>query len=206
MTVMLLHDLGDPRAGAAWRAAAPDDWIVPDLPGHGETPAVRTGHYDPMAVVALARWELARHGEATLVGVRANAHSALVHAATGACARVVVVDGLWGPWRTPEESIDDLYGFVRAVAADPDATAPAPTRGLDPRTRHGYGVLVSARFARLFWGSIDRPVLAIETPGSPTPAAERDERLAWFGGATTLVELGTDHSHAVVGAIEDWMT
>jgi len=55
MTVVLLHDLGDPVGGARWRSAAPPDWIIPDLPGHGLTPAVRTGHYDPMSAVAIAR-------------------------------------------------------------------------------------------------------------------------------------------------------
>ena len=51
MTVVLLHDLGDPVGGAGWRSAAPPNWIIPDLPGHGSTPAVRTGHYDPMSAV-----------------------------------------------------------------------------------------------------------------------------------------------------------
>ena len=63
MTVVLLHDLGDPVGGARWRSAAPPDWIIPDLPGHGSTPAVRTGHYDPMSAVAIARWTLARATE-----------------------------------------------------------------------------------------------------------------------------------------------
>src|SRR5882757_11451572 len=101
MTVVLLHDLGDPAAGARWRSAAPPDWIIPDLPGHGSTPAVRTGHFDPMSAVAIARWTLAREagtGESTLVGIREHAHAALVAAAGGACDRVAVVDGLWGPW------------------------------------------------------------------------------------------------------------
>ena len=59
MTVALLHDLGDPVGGGGWRAAAPPDWVIPDLPGHGSAPATRTGHYDPMSVVAIARWTLA---------------------------------------------------------------------------------------------------------------------------------------------------
>ena len=105
MTVVLLHDLGDPVGGARWRSAAPPDWIIPDLPGHGSTPAVRTGHYDPMSAVAIARWTLAHQPNgtdaSTLVGVGHNAHSALVGAAGGDCDRVVVVDGLWGPWRGP---------------------------------------------------------------------------------------------------------
>ena len=68
MTVVLLHDLGDPVGGARFRSVAPPDWIIPDLPGHGSTPVVRTGHYDPMSVVAIARWSLARpNGELVYV-------------------------------------------------------------------------------------------------------------------------------------------
>ena len=208
MTAVLLHDLGDPGGGARWRSVAPPDWIIPDLPGHGLTPAVRTGHYDPMSVVAIARWTLARQRNdgdtSTLIGVGNNAHSALVGAAGGDCDRVVVVDGLWGPWRLPAEEIDAFYAMIRAVAADPAATAPPPASGLDPRARYGYGVMSSARFAQRFWGTIDQPVLAIETPQSTTPRDERVERLAWFGGASTLVELDAADAATVVDAIQAW--
>lgn len=208
MTVVLLHDLGDPAGGAEWRAAAPADWIIPDLPGHGATPAIRTGHYDPMSAVAIARWTIAREsggdGESTLVGVRHNAHGALVHAAGGGCDRVVVVDGLWGAWRTPPEEIDAFYAMIRAIAADPDATGPPPSSGLDPRATYGYGVMSSAHFAQRFWAAIDQPVLAIETPASTTPRAERADRVAWFGGTATLVELDAADRTAVVDTIQAW--
>jgi len=208
VTVVLLHDLGDPVAGAAWRAAAPDGWIVPDLPGHGTTPATRTGHYDPMSAVAIARWAVARaSGDdgATLVGVRANAHGALVGAAGGDCDRVVVVDGLWGPWRTPAAEVDAFYAMVRGIASDPAATGPAPAVGLDPRATHGYGVMVSERFCRRFWAAVDQPVLAVETAASTTPPDQRAERLSWFGGPATLVELDADDPAAVVGAVRAWL-
>ena len=207
MTVVLLHDLGDPEGGAGWRAAAPSDWIVPDLPGHGATPASRTGHCDPMSAVAIARWTIANQASgdtSTLVGVGHNAHGVLVNAAGGVCDRVVVVDGLWGPWLSPAEEIDAFYAMVRAIAADPAATAPPPTSGLDPRASYGYGVMSSARFARLFWATIDQPLLAIETPRSITPHDERTERMGWFGGATTLVELDTADPTAVIDAIRAW--
>jgi hypothetical protein len=207
VTVVLLHDLGDPAGGAEWRAAAPDEWIVPNLPGHGATPATRTGHYDPMSAVAIARWTMghAANGDAaTLVGVRQNAHGALVAAAGRDADRVVVVDGLWGPWRTPPQEVDAFYGMIRAMAADPAATGPAPASGLDPRATHGYGVMVSARFCRQFWGAIEQPILAIETPASTTPRAERAERLSWFGGPTTVVELDAADPATVVAAISAW--
>ena len=209
MTVVLLHDLGDPVGGAEWRSAAPSDWIIPDLPGHGGTPAVRTGHYDPMSVVALARWALARDAAdadaaTTLVGVGHNAHAALVGAAGGDCDRVVIVDGLWGPWRDPADEVDAFYAMIRAIAADPAATGDPPSSGLDPRASYGYGVMSSAYFARRFWGAVDQPVLAIETPRSATPADERNERIKWFGGATTLLELDALDAAAVVDAINAW--
>lgn len=208
MTVVLLHDLGDPAAGAKWRAAAPADWIVPDLPGHGSTPATRTGHADPMSAVAIARWAIARSTDgapdATLVGVGQNAHAALVHAAGGGCDRVVVVDGLWGPWRSPAEEVDAFYAMVRDIASDPAATGPPPASGLDPRATYGYGVMSSADFAQRFWAAIDQPVLAVETPASTTPRAERAERGGWFGGPVTVVELESGEPTAVVDAIRAW--
>jgi hypothetical protein len=208
MTVVLLHDLGDPDGGARWRSAAPPDWVIPDLPGHGSTPASRTGHSDPMSAVAIARWTLAhqrRAGDAaTLVGVGHNAHAALISAVGGDCDRVVVVDGLWGPWRDPAEQVDEFYATIRAIAADPAATAAAPASGLDPRARYGYGVMSSARFAQRFWATVDQPVLAIETPRSTTPRDERAQRIAWFGGAVTFVELDAADPDTVVDAIRTW--
>lgn len=205
MTTVLLHDLGDASAGAVWRSVAPADWVIPDLPGHGTAPAPRTGHYDPMAAVAVARWAIGDAPSGRLIGVGGNAHSALVHAAGGGCAGgVVVVDGLWGPWRTAEAEIDALYATLRAIVADPAAAAPPPMTGLDPRTTYGYGVMCSAPFAKRFWRAIDQPVLAIETPASTTPLGEREERLAWFAGPTTLVELAADDPRGVVDAIAAW--
>lgn len=208
MTVALLHDLGDPVGGARWRAAAPPDWIIPDLPGHGSTPALRTGHYDPMSAVAIARWTLANRPRgahaSTLVGVGHNAHAALVSAAGGDCDRIVIVDGLWDAWRDPSEEIDGFYAMIRAIAADPDATAPPPASGLDPRASYGYGVMSSARFAQRFWGTIDQPLLAVETPRSRTPRAERMERIAWFGGDAALVQLDMADPVTVVEAIQTW--
>jgi hypothetical protein len=204
---VLLHDLGDPAGGAAWRAAAPPDWIIPDLPGHGSTPAVRTGHYDPMSVVAIARWTLARElrtAESMLVGIGEHAHPALVVAAGGGCDRVAIVDGLWGPWLTPADEIDAFYAMIRAIASDPAATGPAPASGLDPRATYGYGLMSSAHFAQRFWAAIDQPVLAIETPMSTTPPDERAERVGWFASAATIAEVDATDPATIVEAIQAW--
>ena len=206
MTIMLLHDLGDPLGGAAWRAVAPSDWIIPDLPGHGNSPAPRSGHYEPMSPVAIARWMLVQHQNTTLIGVREQAHGALVHAVGGGCGRVVVVDGLGGPWQTAREQIDAFYADLRSIFEDQAAIDTAPSSGLDPRACYPYGVMTSAEFAQRFWGEIDQPVLAIETPASTTPPDERAERIAWFSGDTTLVVIDTSEPAAIVAAIQRWLT
>lgn len=198
----VLHDLGSEEAGEPWRAVVPDGWLAPDLPGHGGAPAPRHGAYDPLGPVTLARWALGGSGVA--VGVGQNAHGALILAAGGGCERVAIVDGLWGPWQDPDEQIAEMYAGLRAAFDDDAATAPPPRSGLDPRTRHGYGVHVSADFCRRFWGAVAVPVLAIETPQSATPAAERAERLRWFGGATAMVELSGDDPGAIVAAVFAW--
>jgi hypothetical protein len=203
MKVVLLHDLGADEAGGPWRAAAPDDWVVPDLPGHGSMPAPRHGAYDPMGPVTLARWALGGRGVA--VGVGQNAHGALILAAGGGCDAVAIVDGLWGAWQEPGAAIADMYANLRAILADEAAISAAPPAGLDPRATYGYGVNVSPAFTQRFWGAISCPVLAIETPASATPPAERAERLSWFGGPTTLVELDRDDPDAVVAAAAAWL-
>jgi hypothetical protein len=198
----VLHDLGAEAAGAPWRAVVPEGWVAPDLPGHGESPVPRHGAYDPMGPVTLARWALA--GEGLVVGVGQNAHAALIVAAGGGCDAVAIVDGLWGPWQAAHEAIDEMYAGLRALLADEAAVTPAPLAGLDPRTRHGYGVHMSAAFAQRFWGAVTCPVLAIETPASPTPPSERPARLSWFGGRSTMAELDAPDPAAVTATISAW--
>ena len=205
MTAVLLHDLGDPTGGADWRAVAPADWVVPDLPGHGASPPPRSGHYDPMAPIALARWALEARPTATLIGVRQQAHGALVCAAGGGCSRIVVVDGLGGRWQTPTEQIDTFYSSLRAMYADQAATDPAPLSGFDPRSRYSYGVMLSRSFCQRFWAAVDQPVLAIETPASTTPVDERRERIGWFGGDATLEVLDSEQPAAIVAAVQRWL-
>ncbi len=198
----VLHDLGAEDAGAPWREVVPSGWEAPDLPGHGATPAPRHGAYDPLGPVTLARWALGGSGLA--VGVGQNAHGALILAAGGGCDAVAIVDGLWGAWPSADETVEEMYATIRRLLDDDGAAAPPPATGLDPRTRHGYGVTVSPSFAEGFWGAITCPVLAIETLASPTPPAERTERLSWFGGRPKLVALDSGDPAAVVAAVEVW--
>jgi hypothetical protein len=200
--VVLLHDLGAADAGEPWRAVAPVDWHIPDLPGHGMTPAPRHGAYDPMGPMTSARWSL--QGSGLVIGVGQNAHGALILAAGHGCEAVAIVDGLWGPWQGPVEAVDHMYADLRALVADRDAVGPAPSTGLDPRTRHGYGVHVSPSFAAKFWGAITCPLLAVETPLSVTPPEERSARTALFGGVTTVAEVDDASPAAVVAAVRAW--
>lgn len=201
--VFVLHDLGAEEAGEPWRTAAPDGWLVPDLPGHGSAAAPRHGAYDPMGPVTLARWALS--GQGLVMGVGQNAHGALILAAGNGCDAVAIVDGLWGPWQEPDDAVAEMYGKLQAILGDEPAISSPPPSGLDPRAKHGYGVQVSAAFAQRFWGAVTCPVLAIETPGSRTPPGERAERLSWFGGRTTLVETDVDDADVVVAAAAGWL-
>ena len=139
-----------------------------------------------------------------VVGVGQNAHGALILAAGGGCDAVAIVDGLWGPWQEPDDAIDAMYANLRAILADEGAVDPAPPSGLDPRTRHGYGVNISPAFAQRFWGSVTCPLLAVETAASTTPPQERAERLGWFGGPTTSVELDDPSERSIVATIVEW--
>jgi hypothetical protein len=205
---VVLHALGDPEGGAAWRAAAPGpEWEAPDLPGHGGAPAPRHGAYDPTGPLTLARWRVAGHGVpgSLVVGVGANAMGALLVGAGGACEAVAVVDGLGGPWPdTPEARVEVVYAQVRAVLADPPAHRPPPAAGLDPRAAHGYAVVSTPRQCRRFWGCLECPTLIVETPRSRTPVDEVEERASWFGGPTSLVALDSAAPAAVLAAAAAW--
>ena len=65
--------------------------------------------------------------------------------------------------------------------------------------------MVSPAFCRRLWSAIDQPVLVLETPVSVTPPEARRERVSWFGGATTLVELDAADPATVVDAIRGWI-
>lgn len=205
--VLVLHDLGEADGGAGWRAAAPDGWAVLDQPGHGRLPPPASGVYDPMGVAVLARWRIGplTPDGWTVVGVGENAHAAVILAVAGGCERLVLVDGLWGPWPTPEGSVVASHARMRAIAADPAARGPAPAGAVDPKAHHGYGINAAPTMARLLWAGIAGPTLVIETTASPTPPGERAERLSWFGGPATLVEGVAPGQATVTAVVQDWL-
>ena len=205
---VVLHDIGEADGGASWRTAVPSPaWEVLDLPGHGVAPAPRHGAYDPMGPMTLARWRIAHHGVdgSLAVGVGENAMGALLLAGGAGCAAVAIVDGLHGPWPTTgAERIDVTYRQIRSVLADPASQGPAPVGTVDPRTAFGYALVTTPRQCRAFWGCLEVPTLVVETPRSSTPADERAERVGWFGGPTTLVEVDSAEPSVVLAAVDGW--
>ena len=129
--------------------------------------------------MTLARWAL--DGEGLVVGIGQNAHGALILAAGGGCDAVAIVDGLWGPWQTADDAIDEMYDGIRRMLDDDGATVPPPPTGLDPRTRHGYGVTCRPP-SRRSSGARSPARCSRRDPASITPPDERAERCRWFGG------------------------
>jgi pimeloyl-ACP methyl ester carboxylesterase len=206
--MLVLHDLGDAAGGALWRASVGDRVLAPDLPGHGEAPAPVNGAYDPGVVIVAGRRALLDAGAepAIVVGCGTQAYAATVLAIGGFASGLVLLDGLQGRWHSADESVAVMYAWVRAIADDPDALAPAPAPGpnsLDPRTSHGYGASPTEWFAQDFWAAVPVPTLLLETPESPTPAAERGERASWFAHST-LVEIPNPAPTTVLEAITAW--
>lgn len=205
--LLVIHDIGDPRAGSAWRelvSAWPGPALAPDLPGHAETPPPTGASYalpDP----AVYAWRAAEAAGITtddvvVLGHASASFGAELLAAGGRASRLILVDGLGPPWKTVDEIVDDQHRFLREVLADPDALAP-PASVPDPRVRHTFASIWEPAFIRDLRSSISVPVLAIETPASPTPAAERAERLKDYAGATDLVEVTTSDPAGVAAVV-----
>ena len=192
-TLLVIHDTGDPEAGRRWTSLAdawPGDALAPDLPGHGETPPPTGGHYKA-GDAAIAAWRMAEEagitaGDLVVLGHGWGGFAAEVLAAAGRASRLVLVDGLGGPWLSADDLVADRHRWLHAVLADPAALAP-PTETPDPRLAHTYSSVWARDFIRHMRRAITVPVLAVETPASETPDAR--QRLADFTGPATLVEV-----------------
>jgi pimeloyl-ACP methyl ester carboxylesterase len=194
--LLVIHDTGDPRAGSRWTTltdAWPGDALAPDLPGHGESPPPTGGHYKAgdAAIAALraadAAGITAGDADVTVLGHGWGGFAAEIVAAAGRASRLIVVDGLGPPWCSVDELVADRHRWLRDVLADPASLTP-PKTSPDPRLVHTYASIWDRGFIRNLRRSIAVPVLAVETPASPTPPAERDERLSDYAGPATLVE------------------
>jgi len=175
IAVLVFHDAGDPAGGEPWRDAFQEaEWpgavLAPDLPGHGTERAPVGGSYelaDPV-LFAIRVMRTAELGEEppVVVGVGVNGWSAQVLALGGRASAVVLVDGLNGPWVDARATIGAGRDWIRAIAADPAAVAPAPPVGLDPRLAHGLVPHGSRRLADRAAAAMPVPVLLVETPHS----------------------------------------
>jgi pimeloyl-ACP methyl ester carboxylesterase len=194
--LLVIHDTGDAAAGSRWEElidAWPGRALAPDLPGHGESPPPTGGHYKAgdAAIAALRAADAAGITagaiDVTVLGHGWGGFAAEIVAAAGRASRLVVVDGLGPSWCSVDELVADRHRWLRDVLADPASLTP-PTTSPDPRLAHTYASIWDRSFIRNLRRSIAVPVLAVETSASPTPPAERDERLSDYAGPATLVE------------------
>ena len=212
--LLFLHEVGDAEGPRRWRALAdpggpqPGVVLVPDLPGHGVVPPEEGAYYAPGDVALVGVRALAAaglDGEPPLVaGHGWGAFGAELLAAAGRASALVLVDGLGGPWVSRRELIDAQHAWVRAVLADPAALAPPPPGVLDPRLRHGFPSIWERTFTEARRGAITVPVLALESPASPTPPGEHAERVGAFGGDARVEEISEASPQAVLGALSAW--
>ena len=191
--LLVIHDTGDPEAGRRWAAlvdAWPGDALAPDLPGHGETPPPTGGHYKA-GDAAIAAWRAAEDtgitaGDVVVLGHGWGGFAAEVLAAAGRASRLLLVDGLGGPWLSADDLVADRHRWLNAVLADPAALAP-PTQAPDPRLAHLYSSVWARDFIRHMRRAITVPVLAVETPASVTP--DPYQRLTDYTGPAAIAEV-----------------
>lgn len=191
--LLVIHDTGDAEAGRRWSAltnAWPGDALAPDLPGHGETPPPTGGHYKA-GDAAIAAWRAAEQagvtaGDVVVLGHGWGGFAAEVLAAAGRASRLVLVDGLGGPWLSADDLVADRHRWLNEVLADPAALAP-PTEAPDPRLAHAYASVWARDFIRHMRRAITVPVLAVETRESVTP--DPHQRLADYTGPAAIVEV-----------------
>jgi len=208
-TLLVIHDIGDARAGSAWQKlvdAWPGDAIAPDLPGHAETPPPIGASY-ALPDAAVYGWRAAEEAgivgadlEVVVLGHASAGFAAELLAAGGRASKLVLVDGLGPPWLTLDEIAEGAQRFARELFNDPAALAP-PTTVPDPRLAHAFAPIWERSFIRDLRSSISVPVVAVETPASLTPTAERAERLKDYAGPTELVDAPTASADAVASAL-----
>jgi pimeloyl-ACP methyl ester carboxylesterase len=180
---------------------------APDLPGHGATPPPVGGSYELADAVFAVLPSLAGGSpgsEPVVVGVGTNGWSASVLALGGRAAALVLVDGLGGPWVDAPMAIAAGRDWLRAIADDPAALAPAPAEGPDPRLRHGVPPHGSRSLAERAAGATAVPALLVETPASAVAAADVAALAGCFGGGAVVTGLADGTADAVAAAVVAW--
>jgi pimeloyl-ACP methyl ester carboxylesterase len=213
LPLLVLHAFGDEEGGAKWRAALDGgawagEWRCPDLRGHGRAPAPMGGFYEPTdpAMTGLREildtaWEL----RPVVVGVGESSFGAEVLALGGRAGALAVVDGLGAAWpESADAAMRAEYTWLRAIASDPKACAPAPSGVSDPRIRHGYTPRNDEAYMARHRGAIRCPVLVIESPASPTPPLVVAERVETYGSGAALVQVDDATPMVVLEALRRW--
>lgn len=174
-SVLLLHDLGDPDGGSAWQRELEAGGLsiaAPILPGHAGAEPVPGRCYllgDP-AVVA-AQWFAAEGIETVdvVVGVGASGWSAQVIALAGRANRLVMVDGLGGPFLQIDELMARRRATIRAMAAHVDnEPVGGSSVAVDPRIEYAARGHHDRDLAQRAAESMAVPTLVIESGSSPT--------------------------------------
>jgi pimeloyl-ACP methyl ester carboxylesterase len=209
--LLVLHEIGQAGAGSAWQAlldAWPGPSVAPDLPGHGGSDPPIGAKWVPsdlglVAVQALAECRLT---EPVVIGHGWGGHAAEALAAAGRAAAIVLLDGLGPPWQSHDQLAEDTRRWLRGMLDDPLVNESVESRP-DPLVRHGFPSVWEAGYVAGLRGAIRVPVLALESPTSPTPPGERDERTAAFGGSSSWQPVAAATPDAVLAALveqPDW--
>lgn len=209
--VLVLHDVGDPDGGARWHAALeaagwPGPVRAPDLPGHGSAPAPVGGSYeltDPVLAV-LPSVPAGDPDPPVVLGVGTNGWCASILALGGRASALVLVDGLGGPFAPQADVMAAERDRLRRLVDDPDALAPPPPAGLDPRLRHGVSPLGSLAVAQRTAAATAVPVLLVESRSSPVDAGERASVASRYPAGATVVELTRPDPEAVAAEVVAW--
>jgi pimeloyl-ACP methyl ester carboxylesterase len=211
--VLVLHDVGDERGGAPWstallRAGWEGPILAPDLPGHAGAAPPEGGNYELADGVLTAARLLADSGDdqpRVIVGVGVNGWSAHVLALAGRATALVLIDGLGGPWLSPEDAIHLSRDWLRAVADDSASmAAPPPGCALDPRLRHGVLAPSSPTLVRRAAGATAVPTLLLRSPSSALSRPEVASVAPEFAGPVASLEVADADPETVAGALVRW--
>jgi pimeloyl-ACP methyl ester carboxylesterase len=203
--LLVLHEVGQAGAGAAWQNlldAWPGPAVAPDLPGHGGSDPPVGAKWVPSDLALVAVRALAECGltDPVVIGHGWGGHAAESLAAAGRVSALVLVDGLGEPWQSHQQLAEDTRRWLRGMLDDPLLDAAVESRP-DPLVRHGFPSVWERGYVTGLRAAVQVPLVALESPASPTPSGERDERAAAFGGESAWLPIGAATSDVVMAAL-----
>lgn len=185
--IVVLHDVGG--SGAPWRDALrawEDDATAPDL-------VVERASGDRTDVVWLLLEQMEAFRDRAPIVVACGEHSlaAETFALAGWVGRLVLVDGLGGPWLSPAQQVEAQAAWLRAKFDDPSHV--------------GYAKVWIEPFACALRANVQCPVLLIETPASITPVGDAEQRAQQFADPAQITRLDAADPGLVLSAVTEWM-